>query len=77
MKAALRNPISEISKTISADERNRRAEAFKGAKASVELEGFFISDELEKLAQSFIDGEIEFSEFMNKTAPLNSKEKVL
>lgn len=51
-------------KRISAGERRRRQEAVRYAQASVGLEGFQLTDQVAALAQRFIDGEIELSEFM-------------
>ncbi|MCP3041562.1 antitoxin VbhA family protein [Xanthomonas euvesicatoria] len=51
-------------KRISAGERRRRQEAVWYAQASVGLEGFQLTDQVAALAQRFIDGEIELSEFM-------------
>ena len=46
------------------DERRRREQAVRTAWASVNLEGFTISDEERLHAQRFIDGEIELDEFV-------------
>lgn len=50
--------------SISPQERKRREEAFIYARASVELEGFRISEALEQHARRFINGEIDMTEFL-------------
>ena len=48
--------------TNSTSERQQREEAVQFALASVELEGFSVSDEYLARARRYIDGEIEISE---------------
>lgn len=47
---------------ISSDERIRRGKALAFAQASVELEGFKVTEEYKIQAQRFINGEIEFED---------------
>lgn len=54
-----------VTQLINDDERGKRAEAIAYAKASVELEGFVVSQELEEEAQRFINGEIDLEEFVS------------
>jgi hypothetical protein len=50
---------------ISDEERARRLEAVKHARASVGLEGFIIPPEEEEHAQRYVDGEIDLDEYLN------------
>lgn len=43
---------------ISEEERARRKASVDNARASVRLEGFILSPEIERLGQQFIDGEL-------------------
>lgn len=43
---------------ISEEERARRKASIDNARASVRLEGFILSPEVEQLGQQFIDGEL-------------------
>lgn len=49
---------------ISPAERARRLEAVKGARASMRLSGFKLSEAAELHAQRFINGEIDLAEFV-------------
>ncbi|MFG1404233.1 antitoxin VbhA family protein [Xanthobacter sediminis] len=49
---------------ISDEERRRRREAVSYATASVRLEGFVMSEEQERHAERFINGEIDLAEFV-------------
>ncbi len=49
---------------ISDEERRRRREAVSYATASVRLEGFVVSEEEERHAERFINGEIDLAEFV-------------
>lgn len=49
---------------ISEEERRRRQEAVNYATASVRLEGFVMSEEEERHAERFINGEIDLAEFV-------------
>lgn len=55
---------TELSKTISDAERDRRVAAVNYARASVGLEGFSLSAADETHAQRFIDGETSLNEFV-------------
>jgi hypothetical protein len=50
---------------ISDEERTRRLETVKHARASVGLEGFVIPPEEEEHAQRYVDGEIDLDEYLN------------
>ncbi len=50
---------------IDDEERQARRQAVEYAQASVALEGFEISEPSKKLAQRFIDGEIDLDEYLN------------
>ena len=50
---------------ITDDERRKRQEAVNYARASVGLEGFKISEEVEQQTARFIAGEIDLAEFVN------------
>jgi len=51
--------------TITDAERRKRQEAADFARASVGLEGFKISEEVEQKTARFIAGEIDLAEFVN------------
>lgn len=55
---------TELSKTTSDAERDRRVAAVNYARASVGLEGFSLSTADEAHARRFIDGEISLNEFV-------------
>ncbi|WP_336579943.1 antitoxin VbhA family protein [Alcaligenes sp. CHO6] len=55
---------TELTKTISGAERDRRVAAVNYARASVCLEGLSLSAADEEHAQRFIDGDIVFEEFV-------------
>lgn len=55
---------TELSKTISDAERDRRVAAVNYARASVGLEGFSLSAADEAHAQRVIDGEISLNKFV-------------
>ncbi len=55
---------TELSKTISDAERDRRAAAVNNARASVGLAGFSLSGADEAHAQHLIDGEVSLNEFV-------------
>jgi len=55
---------TELSKTISDAERDRRVAAVNDARASVGLAGFSLSGTDEAHAQRFIDGEVSLNEFV-------------
>lgn len=57
--------------TISAAERLRRESAVNFACASVGLDGFNPSKEIEAQARKFINGEIQLAEFIQVTAETN------
>ncbi|WP_368934500.1 antitoxin VbhA family protein [Alcaligenes faecalis] len=63
---------TELSKTISGAERNRRVAAVNYARASVSLEEFSLSAADEEYAQRFINGDIEFEEFVQSGSALAS-----
>ena len=50
---------------ITEDERRKRQKAADFARASVGLEGFKISEEVEQQTARFIAGEIDLAEFVN------------
>lgn len=54
-----------VGREFGSPDRERREDAVKAAIASIELEGFSISDEEKAHAQRFIDGEITVSEFVH------------
>jgi hypothetical protein len=51
---------------ISEAEKDKRRKAFEIAKASVELEGIYLSDELLKLSNEYIDGKLTSEEYTQK-----------
>ena len=61
---------TELSKTISDAERDRRVSAVNGASASVRLERFLLSAADEEHARHFINGEIDLSEFVTPRSAL-------
>lgn len=63
---------TELSKTISDAERDRRVTAVNYARASVGLEGFALSAADEEHAQRFINGDIELEEFVQPRSALAS-----
>ncbi|QDQ88130.1 chromosome segregation protein ParM [Alcaligenaceae bacterium SJ-26] len=63
---------TELTKTISAAERNRRVAAVNYARASVGLEGFSLSAADEENAQRFIDGDIDLEKFVQPRSALAS-----
>jgi antitoxin component of RelBE/YafQ-DinJ toxin-antitoxin module len=52
---------------ITESERSKRMEGYEFAKANVGLEGYELPPEHEKIAMKFINGEIEWNEFMEKS----------
>lgn len=62
-----REQLSDVTPITDA-ERRKRQEAVNFARASAGLEGFIPSEQFEALAQRFINGEIELSEFVNSNA---------
>lgn len=63
---------TELTKTISGAERNRRVAAVNYARASVGFEGFSLSAADEENAQRFIDGDIDLEEFVQPRRALAS-----
>jgi hypothetical protein len=63
---------TELTKTISGAERDRRVAAVNYARASVGLEGFSLSAADEEHAQRFIDGDIDLEEFVQPRSALAS-----
>lgn len=63
---------TELTKTISGAERDRRVAAVNYARASVGLEGFSLSAADEEHAQRFIDGDIDLEEFVQPCSALAS-----
>ena len=63
---------TELTKTISGAERDRRVAAVNYARASVGLEGFSLSAPDEEHAQRFIDGDIDLEEFVQPRSALAS-----
>lgn len=63
---------TELTKTISGAERDRRITAVNYARASVGLEGFPLSAADEEHAQRFIDGSIDLEEFVQPRSALTS-----
>ncbi len=63
---------TELTKTISGTERDRRVAAVNYARASVALEGFSLSAADEEHAQRFIDGSIDLEEFVQPRSALAS-----
>lgn len=61
---------TELSKTISGAERDRRVAAVNYARASAGLEGFSLSAADEEHAQRFINGEIDLTEFVQPRSAL-------
>lgn len=55
--------------TISVEERKRREDAANFARASVGLEGLKISAKCEARTQLYINGEIDFDQFMEVPDP--------
>ena len=51
---------------ISEAETDKRRKAFEIAKASVELEGIYLSDELLELSNEYIDGKLTSEEYTQK-----------
>lgn len=64
---------TELTKTISGAERNRRVAAVNYARASVGLEGLSLSAADEENAQRFIDGNIDLEEFVQPCRALASR----
>lgn len=62
-------------KTISDAERSRRQSAVNYARASVGLEGLWLSEADEAHAQRFIDGEISLQEFVQPRADASERPK--
>jgi len=58
-----RNDLQEMSR-LSHEERRKREAAVRFADASIELEGFTLSDEARARADRFIAGEIDLGEFL-------------
>lgn len=56
--------VSEVTETITAEERERRAEALRAAQASVFLSGFEISPEEKAHVKQFINGKIGLDQFI-------------
>lgn len=48
---------------ITQEEKAKRRKAFEIAKASVELEGIYLSDELLELSNEYIDGKLTSEEY--------------
>jgi hypothetical protein len=63
---------TELAKTISGAERNRRVAAVNYARASVGLEGFSLSAADEEHSQRFINGDIDLEEFVQPRSALAS-----
>ena len=63
---------TELTKTISGAERDRRVAAVDYARTSVGLEGFSLSAADEENAQRFIDGKIDLEEFVQPRSALAS-----
>ncbi|EJC61948.1 plasmid-like protein [Alcaligenes faecalis subsp. faecalis NCIB 8687] len=63
---------TELTKTISGAERDRRIAAVNYARASVGLEGFSLSAADEENAQRFITGDIGLKEFVQPRSALAS-----
>lgn len=63
---------TELTKTISGVEHNRRVAAVNYARASVGLEGFSLSAADEEHAQRFINGDIDLEEFVQPRSALAS-----
>ncbi|MCY1207124.1 hypothetical protein D9M72_187120 [compost metagenome] len=61
---------TELSKTISEAERDRRVAAVNYARASVGLEGFSLRAADEEHAQRFINGEIDLTDFVQPRSDL-------
>jgi len=61
---------TELNKTISDAERDRRVAAVSYARASVGLEGFLLSAADDAHAQRFIDGQIDLNEFVRPRGSL-------
>ncbi|MFG1298006.1 antitoxin VbhA family protein [Xanthobacter sp. V13C-7B] len=69
-----RNIENVLPSAISEEERRRRQEAVNYATASVRLEGFVMSEEEERHAERFINGEIDLAEFVKvRHDPLSSR----
>jgi hypothetical protein len=49
---------------ISEEERQERRKGYEYAKASVGLEGYELTAEFDRLAKRYIDGEMDWEEFM-------------
>jgi hypothetical protein len=69
LRELMRNYIKQVhnQKTISFEERERRDEAIRFARACVELEGFKMTAVDDAKAQRFINGEIELDEYLKIT----------
>lgn len=63
---------TELTKTISGAERDRRIAAVNYARASVCLEGFSLSAADEEHAQRFINGDIDLEKFVPPRSALVS-----
>jgi len=61
---------TELSKTISDAERDRRVADINYARASVGLEGFPLSPAEEEHAERFINGKIDLNDFVQPRSPL-------
>ncbi len=70
--AELGSHETELTKTISGAERDRRVAAVNYARASVGLEGFSLSAADEEYAPRFINGDIELEEFVRPRSALAS-----
>lgn len=60
-----------VSMSISAQERATRQKAIDFARASVELEGFTLSPEVEAINQRYIDGELSGDEHITAIRALH------
>lgn len=61
--------VSEVTETITAEERERRAEALRVAQASVFLSGFEIGPKEKAHAKLFMNGEISLDQFIRAGRP--------
>ena len=71
-RAEMGSHETELTRTISDAERDRRVAAVNYARASVGLEGFSLSAADEEHAQRFIDGDIDLEEFVQPRSALAS-----
>jgi len=66
----LHRPLGKSEPRISEEERQRRLDATDFARGSVRLEGFVLSEEVERLTQRYVDGELTSDEFTTMTLAL-------